>query len=116
MTKTIICPECGGRGTVDKHEIREDTGTNMAICTTTEEICHRCHGTGSVEVPMTNGDRIRAMSDRELAHFLAEYAVSGSNLRLVDAGYQPTATELAVLHEQLATTWMRWLRQYAEDD
>lgn len=63
--------------------------------------------------PMANADCIRSMSDRELASFLAKYGVSGSNLQLIDEGYKPTATQLAALHEQLATTWMRWLRQPA---
>lgn len=55
MTKTIICPACDGAGW---------TGTHT---------CERCHGTGNVKRPMTNGDRIRAMGDEELGDFLYSY-------------------------------------------
>ena len=66
------------------------------------------------EPGQTNGDRIRAMSDRELASFLAERYVRESCLRLADDGYQPTATQIAELHERLHRTWLMWLRQPAE--
>lgn len=49
MTKTIVCPACDGAGW---------SGT---------KICERCHGTGNVKRPMTNGDRIRSMIDEKLA-------------------------------------------------
>ena len=67
-----------------------------------------------LNLPMTNADRIRAMSDRELASFLAARGVSESKLRLKDEGYEPTATQLAALHERLFQTWLRWLQQPAE--
>lgn len=67
------------------------------------------------EIPMTNADKIRAMSDRELASFMAERTVKENCLRLNDEGYQATATQIAALHEKLFQTWMRWLQQPAED-
>lgn len=64
--------------------------------------------------PMTNGDRIRAMSDKELADFLADKYVEGSCLRLNEEGYEPTATQKAALKHTLYCTWMRWLQQLVE--
>ena len=38
---------------------------------TWSKTCEDCHGIGFSRVPMTNADRIRAMSDEELAELLA---------------------------------------------
>ncbi len=64
----------------------------------------------------SNADRIRGMTDKELAAFLAKHGVSGSNLRMIGIGYTPTATELKVLFEGLYATWMRWLVSPVEDE
>lgn len=65
-------------------------------------------------MPMTNADRIRAMSNKELAWFLAERYAKESVLRLRDLGQEPTATQIKAVTEQLYYTWLRWLEQYAE--
>ena len=63
------CTECNGRGeTIYFVEIARDEHT-----VTVEQrkgICRTCNGSG--EQPMTNADRIRAMSDQELAAYWAE--------------------------------------------
>lgn len=59
--KFIDCPDCGGHGFIT--QLNENGQTSV--------LCMKCQGTGSIAVPMTNGDRIRAMSDEELARFLA---------------------------------------------
>ena len=64
MTKQIVCAVCEGRGFVSWANNTEDT------CSTGSKTCPHCNGTGVLEVPMTNADRIRAMSDEELAMFL----------------------------------------------
>lgn len=66
--------------------------------------------------PMTNADRIRAMSDRELAYFLADKYVMEGCRRLNDEGYEPTATQIEEIRHTLYCTWMNWLRQPAEED
>lgn len=66
--------------------------------------------------PMSNADRIRAMSDKELAWFMAERYAKESVLRLRDSGCEPTATQIKALTEQLYYTWVRWLLQPAEDE
>ena len=67
-------------------------------------------------IPKTNADRIRAMSDRELAYFLADKYVKESCMRLNDEGYEPTATQIEAIKHTLYCTWMNWLQQPAEDD
>lgn len=63
----------------------------------------------------TNADRIRAMSDKELAHFLADKYVKESCLRLKDQGYEPTATQIEYINNTLHCTWMKWLQLPSED-
>lgn len=60
MTNQVKCPVCNGQGHV--HEFSEYIG----------ELCDHCNGTGEIDIPMTNADRIRAMSDEELCEFLGE--------------------------------------------
>ena len=60
--------------------------------------------------PMTNADRIRAMSDRELADFLSskfsEVGLAEHNL---------TAIQLEAIKHNLFGIFMKWLSQPAED-
>lgn len=94
-----------------KGRVWENGWCNVACryCTLTQEsTCEHNH--------KTNADRIRAMTDRELAVFFAKRNVAESNLRLIDQGCTPTATQLKALHEQLYMTWMRWLESPAEDE
>jgi hypothetical protein len=65
--------------------------------------------------PQTNADRVRAMTDKELALFLSERYANESVLRVRDQGYNPTATQIKALHEGLYLTWMRWLKQPVEE-
>ena len=60
MAKQIVCPACNGYGFVSV------CGENSIGAYT----CDHCNGAGKIEVPMTNADRIRAMSDEELAVFV----------------------------------------------
>ena len=59
-TKKIVCYNCGGHGFITT---TYENGQTSAICPV-------CGGIGSHEIQMTNADRIRAMSDEELAEFL----------------------------------------------
>lgn len=67
-TKTILCPICNGHGFInggDEHSSWSRT-------------CDRCHGTGYTQVPMTIGDRIRAMSDEDLTDIIYELNMEGT--------------------------------------
>lgn len=59
-TKKLVCYNCGGHGFITA---TYENGQTSAICPV-------CGGIGSHEIQMTNADRIRAMSDEELAEFL----------------------------------------------
>ena len=63
----------------------------------------------------TNADRIRSMSDAELAEFLADKLATESCQRLNNDGYKPTATEIEEIRHILYCAWMQWLKQPAEE-
>ena len=56
-TKKLVCYNCGGHGFITA---TYENGQTSAICPV-------CGGIGSHEIQMTNADRIRAMTDEELA-------------------------------------------------
>lgn len=57
MTKEVTCPVCNGYG------FTVITSESSIL----SHVCDNCNGSGELEVPMTNGDRIRSMADEELA-------------------------------------------------
>ena len=66
--------------------------------------------------PPTNADRIRAMSDMELAQWMASRI---ANLKFLDIemnGKQLTATEKAALTHDLYVVFGRYLQQPAEEN
>ena len=64
---------------------------------------------------MTNSDRIRAMTDKELAEFLAAKFTDQKTLEAVEKGSPLTATYISLLHHTWYVTWMQWLRSPAEE-
>ncbi len=60
MTKQVICFNCSGRGFVNR-------STEKSMWS---EQCEECHGSGVMEVPMTNFDRIKNMSIDEMAELM----------------------------------------------
>ena len=62
-TKKLVCYNCGGHGFITA---TYENGQTSAICPV-------CGGIGTHEIQMTNADRIRAMSDEELAEFLWDF-------------------------------------------
>lgn len=63
------CPECRGKGTAIYYR-ETDRDENSVTVRKFEDICHTCHGSG--RKPQTNADRIRAMSEEELAALLLD--------------------------------------------
>ena len=61
----IMCEKCAGGGYITHYEQFLEDASHIW-----NEPCSVCHGTGLVEVPMTNADWIRSMSDEELAHWI----------------------------------------------
>lgn len=66
MEKVIICPDCNGFGHINHSDCDEFSGSVWT------EICPRCGGNGMLSIHMTNAEKLRIMSDEELAKFLAE--------------------------------------------
>lgn len=65
--------------------------------------------------PQTHGDRIRAMSDRELARFMAERNVNESTVQLINKENALTAVQIEALRHRIYCAYMQWLKQPAED-
>lgn len=83
--KLINCPQCGGFGFTSM-----PVSTDYKITVCRAKTCELCHGAGVIEGPMTNADRIRAMSDEELVnlHYSFFNGVEHTNTGLQLVSYQ----------------------------
>lgn len=68
MKKKIPCPECKGNG-----YFTVMTGDRNDYCGVINQACSSCGGSGALEVDMTRADRLRAMSDEELAAYWSDH-------------------------------------------
>lgn len=66
-----------------------------------------------VKKNMTNGDKIRGMTDEELAEFLSKISVVAT--RMSSQPYM-TLTQQAAMHEHEYLYWRRYLCQPVEDE
>ena len=102
----IVCPVCGS-GKYMRHLIGKNVGYLDIKCINCnsyfnfDELYKRRIGEVLKSKPVTNADRIRAMSDEELAEWLAEHQKIGDAETHRD-GYR-----------QL---WLDWLKQEAQED
>ena len=95
-TKKIVCYNCGGHGFITT---TYENGQTSAICPV-------CGGIGSHEIQMTKADRIRAMSDDELAEFLWDFNLADvSTVKMGEFGPHMFRYRLK-----------EWLQQPAEED
>lgn len=110
MTKKIACPACDGHGFHARHNENS----------VWSEVCDRCNGSGEVEIPMTNGDRIRAMTDEELAErlknlYTEETEQGGGDIACLwcdgKAGCIDADGAIDCDDEKLAACILRWLQQ-----
>ena len=106
MSVLKTCPYCGGRGYINQFE-NIDSG-----CHVWEKECIACKGTGSILVPETNADRIRRMSDEELADLLADWDFCSDVCSQQYSDNPPVGKCPENCKEQA----LRWLRQPAEED
>lgn len=100
MIKEVPCMECDGKGFIAK----------FGEYSVWSERCPNCGGTGTVKVPMTNADRIRVMSDEELAKFLSDFKDCVGDC-LVGRGVKDCSGICATRE-----TLKMWLKQPAEED
>ena len=107
MIKEVPCMECDGKGFIAK----------FGEYSVWSERCPNCGGTGIVKVPVTNADKIRAMSDEELSDIflradfckccehekdgVCNYICAYPNIPLYDGCKQAALT---------------WMKQPAEED
>lgn len=63
----------------------------------------------------TNGDKIRAMGDKELACFLAGKFTDSTTQRMMEFGKMRSATEISAEADLWFRIWMQWLRTPVED-
>lgn len=63
MTKQIVCQDCGGHGFI--RTVHNENSISARGCST-------CGSTGLIDVSLTNADRIRVMSDEELARWISD--------------------------------------------
>ena len=94
-TKKLVCYNCGGHGFI----------TTIYESGQTSTICPVCGGIGTHEIQMTNADRIRAMSDEELAEFIKNIKVRAALCKAVKNNDA---------FEELCSA--EWLQQPAEED
>ena len=92
----MICPECNGRGE-SIYYIETQRNENSVTVEQRKGICRTCNESGKKE--QTNADRIRNMSDEELAAWAINEAPK------IGFGYTSSETGL-----------LKWLKQPAEED
>ncbi len=106
MKKRIFCPDCDGVGFHSEHFVNND-GT---IVTHTTK-CETCNGERYITVPMTNADRIRAMSDEELAK-----TIYGMQKDLCKHFAEAVGYTEPLEFDEDAPDILDWLKQTAEED
>ena len=103
MSVLKTCPYCGGRGYINQFEDIEGG------CRAWSKMCIACNGTGTILCQETNADRIRRMSDEELAEFLAE-----EQYRIANVVFQ--ACGIGLEKQVIYARRLDWLRQTVEED
>lgn len=99
MSILKTCPYCEGRGYISRFENNENE------CRAWSEKCVVCEGTGSILFPETNADRIRRMSDEELAeHIWGKFGCPDGKTN-VTCGYVG----------ECKGCWLEWLKHPVEE-
>lgn len=106
MNKHIPCKRCDGRGFINWPFSEGNTGT------ATSYVCPDCNGSGVSVVPMTNADRIRAMSDEELV----EVIIKGRGIEPPCAMCAPEMRTPKKCNGRCTSGIMRWLQQPAKEE
>ena len=109
----MICPECKGKGEAIYY-VETDRDENTVTVEQRKGICRTCNGSGAK--PQTNADRIRAMSDEELATHLYDIGwdcnLCAEYMRLDN---QPLLRG-EKCDEKCVEHCLEWLKQPAEGD
>ena len=100
--KEVPCMECNGKGFIAK----------FGEYSVWSKRCPNCGGTGIVKVPMTNADRIRAMSDEELSEFISRIEIGDFGQQV----YGKTFCDMCKGQYECDDCRLWWLQQPAEED
>ena len=100
MSVLKTCPYCGGHGYINQFEDVEGG------CRAWANECIACKGAGAILVPETNADRIRRMSDEELAWTLMVWRCDAA------ARYHGIES----VYPDAQQTVLKWLQQPAVED
>lgn len=106
MENRQLCPKCGGIGVV-YHVEKITDGYRGEVDT-----CPVCRGTGSVPVAITNADRIRSMSDEELAEFISRIEIGDFGQQV----YGKTFCDMCKGQYECDDCRLWWLQRPAEED
>lgn len=98
-TKKLVCYNCGGHGFITA---TYENGQTSAICPV-------CGGIGTHEIQMTNADRIRAMSDKELAELMR-------SMMDCDSCGKMFSFKCDGSYEHCSSVCLKWLQKPAEED
>ena len=102
MIKEVPCMDCDGKGFIAK----------FSEYSVWSKRCPNCGGTGIVKVPMTNADRIRAMSDEELSEFISRIEIGDFGQQV----YGKTFCDMCKGQYECDDCRLWWLQQPAEKD
>lgn len=106
MSVLKTCPYCGGHGYINQFEDVEGG------CRAWANECIACKGTGAILVPETNADRIRRMSDEELAEFISRIEIGDFGPQV----YGKTFCDMCKGQYECDDCRLWWLQQPAEED
>lgn len=106
MSVLKTCPYCGGYGYINQFEDVEGG------CRAWANECIACKGTGAILVPETNADRIRRMSDEELAGFISRIEIGDFGPQV----YGKTFCDMCKGQYECDDCRLWWLQQPAEED
>ena len=98
-TKKLVCYNCGGHGFI----------TTIYEGGQTSAICPVCGGIGTHEIQMTNADRIRSMSDEELAELMR-------SMMDCDSCGNMFSFKCDGSYEHCSSVCLEWLQKPAEED
>ena len=104
----MICPECNGKGEAIYY-VETDRDENSVTVERRKGICRTCNGSGVK--PQTHADRIRAMSDEELADaWMKDVAVCHRCVYTEECECDEYVTI-----EKCKEGLLKWLKQPVED-
>ena len=104
----MICPECNGRGE-SIYYVETHRDENSVTVEQRKGICRTCNGSG--EKQQINADRIRAMSDEELAAFINKVVVNHHIMKADKCDHCPLKKARPCDTEGI----IDWLKQTAEE-